>query len=105
MSAKKGRSGRKRNDYNKTISEITDQKLIPLLRQCPEKIQNFFNDPSVSTKDKADLAARFLLKMMPEKIEIPGGTIPVFQIVLEKKQTEMLSANNRLLESPECVLS
>lgn len=69
MSGKKGRSGRKSNAYYVALTDFNGTELPVLLSKCGYWVNKFFEDPDQTLKDKADLASRFLLKAMPQRVE------------------------------------
>ena len=61
MAGVKGRSGRKGKAYQ--------AGLLGILSSAEWIINRFLKDEEQSLKDRADIASRFILKRMPEKVE------------------------------------
>ena len=69
MAGVKGRSGRRSHIHNYTIDDVINGSL--------NIVRQFLADTSQPLKDRAEVASRFALKKIPDKVE---KTVTLFQI-------------------------
>lgn len=61
MSGTKGRSGRRPKNYNNAMVQ-------DVLKQSMYVIHKYLNDPTISLQKKADIASKFAVKAIPERV-------------------------------------